>query len=113
MTLTPDLEAEFETAIIQYEEKRQMDYITSIERRGRETGFSKGLEEGLEEGLERSILRILRQRFGEAPEEIAEKLATLPAATLEALIDEAITARSLDAFADEITAVSLQDDNTQ
>lgn len=112
MTLTPDLEAEFETAIIQYEEERQMDYITSIERRGRKSGFTEGREQGLEEGLERSIMRILQQRFGRVPEALAEQLASLPAATLETLIDEAITAESLDAFVDEVTAVSPKE-NTQ
>jgi predicted transposase/invertase (TIGR01784 family) len=84
------------------------EYIQQGRQEGRQEGLQEGLEQGLEQGLERSIIRILQRRFGELPPALSDRLAELPAAVLEALIDDALLADDYDAFDVRLTAVENQ-----
>ena len=66
------------------------------------------IQQGLEQGLERSIIRILQRRFGDLPPELPGRLAAIPAAVLEALLDDALMVADYDAFADRLTALENQ-----
>lgn len=62
-----------------------MQYITSIERRGREAGFREGIEQGLEQGqalgrlaaMREGIVELLAMRFAVVPEEIVARLESI------------------------------------
>jgi predicted transposase YdaD len=75
---------------------------------GLERGLERGLEQGLEQGLERSILRILQRRFGAFGTDLPNRLAELPPAELEELLDEAIMAVDYPAFADYLTTLEAR-----
>jgi hypothetical protein len=81
----------------QYEKEKQVPYITSVERYGREEGKQEGLREGKREGLLRAITLGLKLKFG--PEGL-QLLPTMQAITdvdkLEALCDAIETATSLE-----------------
>ena len=53
-----------------YEEKRVMQYVTSVER----IGIKKGLQQGLQQGEVRVLRRLLTRRFGELPAWTESKL---------------------------------------
>jgi hypothetical protein len=90
MALPKELQREYREEIIRYEEEKQMEYITTIER--------MGIEQGLPQGISRQLLRVLSVRFGEAADTVREKLMKLNVEQLDALTDKAISARSLDEF---------------
>ncbi len=74
MGLPKALEQEFRAELRQYQEERQMPYITSVERLAK--------EEGVTEERQQVIQNLLRMRFGaldEALTEIVEPLLNLPA----------------------------------
>ncbi|MBI4605354.1 MAG: hypothetical protein HY721_25605 [Planctomycetes bacterium] len=58
--LPPELDDRFEGWISEYERRRTMPYVTSIER----IGERRGRKEGRAEGLEEAIGAFLRSRFG-------------------------------------------------
>jgi hypothetical protein len=98
MWLPKELEREYRDEIVRYEEEKQMEYVTTIERMGIEKGLERGLEQGVRQGSCRVLLRILRARFGEAAEALREKLAKLNVEQLDALTDKAVVAQSLEEF---------------
>ncbi len=78
---------------------------------GREEGWEKGREEGREEGWEKGreeerrylIRRILERRFGLLPPALSEQFASLSPVQLEAWLDRALQASSLEAFEEQLT----------
>jgi hypothetical protein len=66
--LPPELDERFEAWISDYEQRKTMPYVTSIERigrkRGRREGRKEGRREGLQEGLVEAIEAVLEARFG-------------------------------------------------
>ena len=94
----------------EFEEAKQMRYVTSIERlaqkRGREQGLEQGLEQGTKEGRQQAqremILHILRFRFQIDPETTDSLLASLKLieeeALLQRLIDHSLEATALSEF---------------
>ncbi len=72
-------------------------------QQGLERGLEQGLERGLEQGLERGIMRILQRRFSQFGAELPDRLAELPPAVLEELLDEAITAVDYPTFINYLT----------
>jgi hypothetical protein len=58
--LPPELDGRFEAWISDYEKRKTMPYVTSIERIGRKRGRREGLQEGLVEAVE----AVLEARFG-------------------------------------------------
>ncbi len=61
MDLPSELAQQFETQLHDYEQKKQMPYITTWERRG----IEKGREEGSRETLLETIAFGFEQKFGE------------------------------------------------
>jgi hypothetical protein len=72
LELPPPLEDRFEGWMAEYEKRKTMPYVTSIERIGMRRGLQKGLEVGLEKGLQKgrtqelreAITAVLKARFG-------------------------------------------------
>ncbi len=75
MTLTNDLELEFQQELNQYEEEKNMPYITSIEK----SGELKGKQE--------LAIKLLNQRFGEIEQSLIQQIRELPGEQLEELTD--------------------------
>jgi hypothetical protein len=100
LRLPPRLDEQFWQSLTEFEEKRRMPYVTSVERRalerGRNEGHKKGREEGREEGrvegraegrvegrvegrgegasaaMRRAVLQVLEARLGAVPEQVRE-----------------------------------------
>lgn len=70
--------------------------------------LEKGVQQGMEQGLERSIVRILQKRFDLLSPDLPDRLAELPAAVLEGLLDEALLVADYGAFMEQLTAVENQ-----
>jgi len=91
MTLPQELEQEFRDELRQYQEERQMPYITSVERLAREEGELATLQE--------VIVNILKLRFDEAPQDLVEQLNEINDVTrLKQLYPQAVVTQSLDEF---------------
>jgi flagellar biosynthesis/type III secretory pathway protein FliH len=112
LALTPARESEFEVALIAYEKEHSMQYITSIERRGREVGSREGIEQGLEQGqalgrlaaMREGIVKLLAMRFTAVPEEIVARLeAIVDPAGLRQRLRLAANIDSLTAFEQALT----------
>jgi hypothetical protein len=81
MILPDGLEAKFWQEIKQFEQERQMSYITTGER----IGYERGKSEGKIEGEQLLVLRLLRRRVGELPQALIESVQTLSVTQLESL----------------------------
>ena len=66
MDLPKPLEVEFWRQLKQYEEEKQMPFMTTPERIGREEGRTEGLAKGRTEGLTKGIEVALELKFGES-----------------------------------------------
>ncbi len=95
--LPPGLDERFEGWISEYERRRTMPYVTSIERIGIRKGQRVGRREGRAEGLERAIGAVLRSRFGRKGLQILSH-AALPRGwiSLERLHEKLPDARGFD-----------------
>jgi predicted transposase/invertase (TIGR01784 family) len=72
-------------------------------RQGREEGREEGLEEGIEIGLAKGIIKVLQAKFSNFPQTMEAKiLAVRELSTLEAIMDIAIQAESLDQFEQQL-----------
>ena len=60
----------------------QMEYINSWRKVGREEGREVGLEEGREVGLQEMLSEIIREKFGQVPSWVAQRLSKADDATL-------------------------------
>lgn len=107
MILTPELEANFQSEMMQYEEEQKMQYISNIERRwmkeGLEKGLEKGLEQGIEQGVEQStreaIIEVLLLRFNEIPANVMHQLKNKKDISwLKEMRKQAIIASSIEVF---------------
>jgi hypothetical protein len=113
--LPKEQEVEFRRQVAEYEARKHMPYITSIERLGREEGLRQGLEQGLQQGLQRglqqgrqegsvaarqkAVLDALEIRFGQVPDGIRERIEAIEdQARLRALLECAIQAGSIEEF---------------
>lgn len=91
MTLPQELEQEFRDELRQYQEERQMPYITSVERLAR--------EEGELETLQEVIVNILKLRFNEVPQPLVERLHEINDVThLKQIYPQAVLTQSLGEF---------------
>lgn len=74
MRLPPELERHLLREMEQFEEVRQMPYVTSAERIGMEKGIQQGIQQGRAEGLQQGLLvgleLALKLEFGAAADEI-------------------------------------------
>lgn len=95
LELPDDLKKIFRDELANYEQERQMPYVTSIER----MGIEQGLERGLEQGLERQrslILRILTRRVGIVPKNLTDRIQALSIEQLETLTEDLLDFSGLD-----------------
>lgn len=63
-----------------------------------EEALQEGRQEGLQQGLQQQLVRALAHRFGPISENIVARLEGIPSEGLEALMDLALDAESLDDF---------------
>ena len=93
MTLSKELEREFQQELKQYEEEKKMPYITSIERAGQLKGQLEGELIGEQRGEQRGELleaqklvkRQLKRRVGEIEKSLIKQVEALPVEELEEL----------------------------
>jgi hypothetical protein len=84
MRLPAALETKLWQALSELERNKTMPYITSVERIGYERGHLQGIEQGrLAEA--RLVQKQLRKRFGSLPDDLSDRVATLPLEQLERL----------------------------
>ncbi len=109
MALPPNLQEQFEVTVRQYEEERQMPYLSNMERKAIERGLQKGLEQGLEQGMQQGmqqqLLRFLRNRFQEVPDDLEARIRQFGAERLGELLDRAMASDSLESFRRQVTAL--------
>ena len=91
LTLPLGLERRFQVELTQFEAERQMPYITSIERMGRE----QGLQQGLQQGEVLMLKRLLTRRFGPLPIWVEQRLAQASQQDLDAWADRVLEAQQL------------------
>lgn len=92
MRLPDELEEQFDDAMLQYEEEKKMQYVTTFERRG--------IQQGLLQKSREDIVKILQARFEQVSDAIVNTInAISDLAVLNELITRAATIESLEAFA--------------
>ncbi len=111
MNLPLELEEQFMTELVAYEEREKKPYLAPFERIAIQKGVKQGIEQGIEQGLQEGerqasynlLVVTLETRFGEIPEGVAERLTAVTDTTvLQDLHRKAILAESLDEFANQI-----------
>ena len=105
MTLPPELEEQFMTDIVAYEERERKPYVTSVERIASHQGLQRGIEQGIEEGRRDMLMETLETRFGPLPEELIALLARIDDPQhLKELQRPAIMSDSLETFEQAVLA---------
>lgn len=99
MTLPADLEQEFRIQVRQYQEERQMPFLSRMELMAKEEGVQEGIEVGKLQTLRETILDVLNLRFASVSETVVELLNRLDdAAILKQLFLRAVVIASIDEF---------------
>ncbi|WP_017652128.1 DUF4351 domain-containing protein [Fortiea contorta] len=73
-------------------------------QQGIQQGVQQGIQQGVQQGVRNQLIRILRQRFGEIPEEVEVSFEGKNVEQLESLIDSALAANSLAEFMQNLSA---------
>jgi hypothetical protein len=97
MDLPDNLDQRFHQKLRNYEEKKNMPYVTSIERRARQEGREEGIEKGERREAARMLRRQLIRRFGPLPERIEQKLSSARTEQIEEWGEALMDADSLNA----------------
>lgn len=66
LTLPLELDQQFWQEYQEYEETKNMRYVTSVERIGIQKGIEQGIEQGTKQGLIKGIALCLKLKFGES-----------------------------------------------
>ncbi len=105
MTLPQELDLQFKQELHDYEEKLNMQYVTSIERIGIERGFKKGIEQGIEQmrkPLLHSLKLNLEFKFGKEGRKFLPVISQLKSpkelSTFQDRLKAARTAEELERF---------------
>ena len=107
MTLTPNLESQFQEFVSDLEEEQKMPFLSSYERKamtrgrqeGRQEGRQQGRHEGTLEATRNAVMDALEARFSLPPLPLRERLLRLDdPSLLMALHRAAVTVGSLDEF---------------
>lgn len=114
MVLPEELERAFQVELEQYEEERQMQYVTTIERwaeqRGLEQGIQQGIQQGTQKTLRDNLVDVLQVRFAVVPQGVISKLEQIDDPNvLRRLLKEAVTATSLAGFERTLTQLGAQE----
>ncbi len=104
LALPSELATRFKNEVRKLETEKDMRYVTSIERMGREEGLEQGLAQGRQQGFlqgEASVLRrLLTHRFERLPGWVEQRLEQANRKELEEWADRVIEAPALeDVFA--------------
>jgi flagellar biosynthesis/type III secretory pathway protein FliH len=75
-------------------------------QQGIERGIERGIQQGLREGELRQLVVVLTKRFGQLPQRLRSSLERLGTEQLEALMDVALSATTLDEFAAAVPSTS-------
>lgn len=107
MALPIEVEQQVIRRVARVEKERNMPYITSAERLGRQEGMKEGKQEGMKEGslgrARQDVLQALEVRFGPVPERAREAvLAVSDLDLLAELLRHAILVESVTAFEGEL-----------
>ena len=107
MVLPEVLEERYEQFLEEVKREQNTPYLSVLERKalreGWEQGVQKGLQEGREQGLQEGILMLLRTLYGAVPAELEAQLRAIrDVATLNALYPLAVSAGSLENFAQQL-----------
>ncbi len=105
MKLPKTLEEAFWQDLHEYEEARQMPYVTSVERIGIEKGREEGREEGRQEEAQKNLLKLLQHRFGPLHAEVQARLQQLTVEQIDRLFDIALTVNSMAEFTNQLFAI--------
>ncbi len=108
MWLPKQLDSKFRLHVDAMERKKDMRYVTSIERLAMEEGMEKGMHEGMQQGIQQGIqqgriegkmqilMQLLARRFGQLPEWSKDKIASATEPDLESWIGGAVDADSIE-----------------
>lgn len=77
-----------------------------------EEGLERGLEQGRREGAWRQLVRVLEHRFGSVPPAVQMQLRRLDDVQLEALVDAALDAGTLEEFVQHLPPDSTNGQET-
>jgi hypothetical protein len=111
--LPDQLEEAYWETVREYEEVKQVPYITSVERIGIKKGIQQGVQQGLQQGLQQGtvltaredVLEAVRLRFKRTPRGIGLRIRQLDdPSKLKQLHRKAILAESLEEFEKELLA---------
>ena len=95
MTLPPELQRSFKGKINQYEEERQMPFLSTLE----EMALERGQEIAAKSTSKKYIVNWLQKRFGELPKSLLEILDEIEdLSVLDRLILETISVSSVEEF---------------
>lgn len=92
LELPDNLKQAFHNELAQYEQEKQMPYVTSIER----MGIERGRKEGRQEGERSLILRQLTRRVGDVPESLTDRIQVLSIEQLETLAEDLLDFQGLE-----------------
>jgi len=73
LVLPEELEREFQEDLQRFEQERQMQYVTSVERMAKQ----EGIEEGSKQEARSLVLRLLTRRVGSVPESLQMQIEAL------------------------------------
>ncbi|MBF0629185.1 MAG: DUF4351 domain-containing protein [Magnetococcales bacterium] len=100
LSLPAELDNLFWEDLSNFEENQQMPYITSVERigmeKGRLIGFRDGKLEGRQEEAASMLLKLMRRKFGQTPDWVAEKVNSASLELIETWSDNFVFANSVD-----------------
>ena len=92
MNLPEELERQFQRELADFEETRQMKYVTTIERMAEARGEARGQVSG-----ERSlVLKLLTRKLGSVPNDALEQINALSIAQLESLGEALLDFNAID-----------------
>jgi len=97
------LEERYEQFLEEVKREQNTPYLSVLERKALREGWEQGVQKGLQEGLQEGILTLLRTLYGAVPAELEAQLRAIrDVATLNALYPLAVSAGSLENFAQQL-----------
>ena len=112
MVLPEIFEERYEQLLEEVKREKGTPYLSVMERKalrdglqqGLEQGLQQGLQQGIERGLQDGLLKLLRGLYGDVPESLEAQVRSVhDVAQLNALYDVALSAGSLQAFAEQLS----------
>jgi hypothetical protein len=111
MTVPPELQEQIKTKIRQYEEEREMPFLSTMEEMAEKRGEERGREEEAKSTNKKSIINLLQARFGELPESLIESVNKIEEiSVLEKLLLKTVSVSSVEEF-EELIKENLKEEN--